>query len=360
MPQTETLMRVDAQDTDEIHWWRQLPDGNRVATWSARQKMNGAARAMLRAGALAARARAGFYGARYEQEADAFLERVTFDESPGLPPRSAPVRTRTGAGAARGARASDAQAQADPVGGRTLAARIPVAGGREEAVALYRALRAAREAVSLHRSSGAMEPFDAAVELGVSHELMEALLQSVRGSEGVRVTVGWSRLSGPPPDCPRRPAPVVFTPGDQAALQQAAHRYVTIEPSQAVRLTGDVVRMRRSEPDGPGAVRLRVRDGAEVAQVRVWLEAEAYRIAVHAHLAGLPLLVSGQLESRGGFRRVSGAHGVAPVPVEAAERERLMKSLGEGLDGFGRALGTSGPPPPAPPAAPAPDGGRRG
>ena len=106
-----------------------------------------------------------------------------------------------------------------------------------------------------------------------------------------------------------------------------------------VRITGAVVRMRRSGPRGEGTVRLRVLGGAEVPHVRVALGEEAYRTAVHAHLVGLPIRVVGRLESRGGFRRLTDASGVVPVQVDEAERDRLMKSLHENLDFFEEACG---------------------
>ncbi|MEU0297754.1 hypothetical protein ABZ136_37840, partial [Streptomyces microflavus] len=37
---------------------------------------------------------------------------------------------------------------------------------------------------------------------------------------------------------------------------------------------------------------------------------------------------------RGGFRRLTGASQVAPVQVDEAERDRLMKSLQENVDFF--------------------------
>ncbi|MGW8375804.1 hypothetical protein [Streptomyces sp. ODS28] len=311
-------VRTDAHSnghSDGIHWWRQMPAGNRTAVWNARQRLHHAAAAMLRAGALAARSRAGFYGARYAGHAESYLQRAEFDELSGQPAAAA--------------------------GGRALAAHLPAAIRQDGTVALYQGLHALRHAVTAHRSSGTHTPFDRAVPAGACHELAEAVRELVHGTEGVRITLGWSRQAGAPEGCPPRPEPVVFTPGDLPALQQAAQRYVREEPSVSVRLTGAVVRLRRSAPAGPGAVRLRVLAGAEVAQVRAGLDEEAYRIAAYAHLSGLPISIGGRLESRGGFRRLTGAHGVAPVPVPAdgGARERLLAALGEGLDGFGSALG---------------------
>lgn len=70
-----------------------------------------------------------------------------------------------------------------------------------------------------------------------------------------------------------------------------------------VRITGTVVRMRRSGPRGEGAVRLRVLAGAEIPHVRMTLDEEAYRIAGHAHLVGLPVRV------HGGWRAVAASAG---------------------------------------------------
>ncbi len=89
------------------------------------------------------------------------------------------------------------------------------------------------------------------------------------------------------------------------------------------------MRLRRAGARGPGAVRMRVIAGAEIPHVRMTLDEEAYRTAVHAHLSGLPVRVRGRLESRGGFRRLTGACEVVPVQVDEAERDRLTKSLQE-------------------------------
>ncbi|MGP3926383.1 hypothetical protein [Streptomyces sp. 8N616] len=297
-----------AVPSDEIRWWRDAPvPESGAAAWPAQEQLRAGARAMLVAGALAARARAGYYGARHRRHAEAALERMLVGPEPGT--------------------------------GRQLTVFVPVETGRTAVTALLRALHAARDAVDYQRATGGMEAFDAAVELGVCQELTEAVVGLVRGSEGVRVALDWSPAAGAPEGFAGRPEPVEFSPGDLPALREAGARYVRDEPSVPVRVTGAVVRMRRSAPGGPGTVRLRVLAGAEVPQVRVALDEDAYRIAGHAHLVGLPIRVSGRLESRGGFRRLTGAQGVVPVQVDEAERDRLMKSLQEHLDFFEEACG---------------------
>ncbi|MDH2392289.1 hypothetical protein QCN29_26635 [Streptomyces sp. HNM0663] len=292
---------------DEIRWHRDVPQGpSGAAAWTVQEQLRTAARQTLLAAALAVRGRAGYYGARHRRQAQASLESVL------VAPAS---------------------------GGSTLTAFVPVDTGRPVAVRLYHALQAAREAIDYQRATGGMEAFDTAVQAGVSRELTEAVIALVRGSEGARIAVEWSPAAGVPQGCAPRGEPVEFSPGDLPALREAGARYLKDEPSVPVRITGAVVRMRRSGPRGEGTVRLRVLAGAEVPHVRVALDEDSYRTAGHAHLVGLPIRVVGRLESRGGFRRLSDASHVVPVQVDESERDRLMKSLYENLDFFEDACG---------------------
>ncbi|MFF2427773.1 hypothetical protein [Streptomyces mirabilis] len=296
-PSARDVLVALAVPSDEIRWWRDVPTGPVGATsWSVEERLRSAARSMLLAAALATRARAGYYGARHRRPAAASLENVMVGADPG---------------------------------GRRLTAFVPVDTGRPLSVRLHQALYAAREAIDYQRATGGMDAFDAAVEAGVSHELTEAVVALVRGTEGARIAVEWAPAAGVPEGCAAPDEAVEFSPGDLPVLREAGARYLRVEPSVPVRLTGAVVRMRRSQPRGEGTVRLRVIAGAEVQHVRMTLDEEAYRIAGHAHLMGLPVRVLGRLESRGGFRRLTDASGVVPVQVDEAERDRLMKSLQE-------------------------------
>ncbi|MFJ9639546.1 hypothetical protein [Streptomyces sp. NPDC101178] len=304
-PSARDILVSLAVPSDEVRWWREVPESAAGAAgasgWAEAEELRSAARQILLAGALAARGRAGYHGARHRRKARAALDGTLIGPAPG---------------------------------GRRLTAFVPVASGRAVAVQLCHALHATREAVDYQRATGGMEAFDSAVAAGVSRELTEALVTLVRGSEGAGIDLRWAPAAGTPDGCPVRPQPVEFSPGDLPALRSAGARYLREEPAVPVRITGAVVRLRRSGPRGAGIVRLRVLAGAEVAHVRVELDEEAYRIAGHAHLVGLPLRVEGRLERRGGFRRLTGASQVAPVQVEEAERDRLMKSLQENVDFF--------------------------
>jgi hypothetical protein len=75
-----------------------------------------------------------------------------------------------------------------------------------------------------------------------------------------------------------------------------------------------------------------VLSGAEVPYVRTRLDEEAYRVAGHAHLTGLPVRVTGRLQRRGGFRRLTDAADVTPVALDEVERDRLLKTLDASFD----------------------------
>ncbi|MDT9686462.1 hypothetical protein RND61_31015 [Streptomyces sp. TRM76323] len=304
-PSARDILTALAVPSDEIRWHRgtalpaRTPPGpaGDPAPWAAQDRLRAAAHRVLLAAALAVQDRSDHHGARHRHHARALVGDVLV----GTPPDAA----------------------------RGLTAFVPVDPGRPVTERLHHALHATREAVDYQRATGRPDAFDTAVAAGVGRELTEALVTLVHGTEGVAVTFAWAPAAGAPAGCAARPEPVEFTPGDLPALREAGARYLRAEASVPAHVTGTVVRLRRPGARGPGTVRLRVLTGADVPHLRVTLDEDAYRTAVHAHLAGLPLRVSGRLESRGGFRRLTDTYGVAPVQVDDAERERLMKALDE-------------------------------
>ncbi|KAB7833637.1 hypothetical protein [Streptomyces mobaraensis] len=289
---------------DEIRCVRRTPAPD--ADWTAQDRLRAGVRALLTAGALAARATAGHHGARHRRTAEAALGGLLL--GPGGSARELTVLAPLGPGATY---------------------------GRPAVAVLLTALYAARDATDYQRATGRTDAFTAAVRAGVCRELTEALVGLVAGAEGIRVHLAWAPAAGPPPGHAAHPEPVEFSPGDLPALRAASARYLCDEPAVPVRLTGTVAHLWRESPGGGGSVRLRVLAGADVGEVRAELGETDYRAAGHAHLAGRPVRLDGRLESGGGFRRLADAGGVLPLPVDDAERERLLKALHTDPDGFG-------------------------
>ncbi len=221
---------------------------------------------------------------------------------------------------------------------RALTAFVPVDPGRPLTERLHHALHATRDAVDYERATGRPDAFDTAVAAGAGRELTEALITLVHRTQGAAVTLAWAPAAGPPGGCAARPEPVEFTPGDLPALRRASVRYLSDEPAVPVRVTGTVVRLRRAAPHGPGTVRLRVLTGADVSHLRVTLDEDGYRTAVRAHLAGLPLRVAGRLESRSGFRHLTGARGQSRCRSTRRSgsgcSRRTRRTEGPGTNGF--------------------------
>ncbi|MFF1872870.1 hypothetical protein [Streptomyces sp. CB03911] len=296
-PSARSILLALTVPGDEIQWRREQPGVPGAVTWEGEERLHEAARAMLSAAAKAARTRAAYFGARLDGWAGDFVQRALV----------------VGPAAAGG-----------------LTAYTPAPEGRGAVTTLVRALEAMRDAVDYRRVSGGLEAFENAVQSGVSRELVEAVQQLVRGATAAQVSVAWSAAVGTPGGFGDRRIALEFSPGDLPALEEAAELLERIEPAVAVTVVGVVVRLKRGGPAGPGSVRLRVLSGAEVAEVKVRLDDRGYRLAAEAHLTGVPVRVGGRLERRGGFRKLARPHDLELVRLEDAERERLLKTLGEG------------------------------
>ncbi|GHF39480.1 hypothetical protein GCM10010218_20950 [Streptomyces mashuensis] len=303
-PSADAVLHALHTPGDEVHVHREHPEPPApAAPWAGQDRLRTATRALLLAAALAAHGPAAHHGARHRRRAETALAPVLVTAAPD---------------------------------GQALTAHVPLHappdGGRPLVTTLLDALRATRAATDQCRATGSTDGYTTAVTHGGSRELTDAVAALVHGCAAARVTVHWAPAAGPPPGAPARPAPVTFTPDDLPALREAAARYIHQEPALPVTLTGTVVRLRRESPWGPGTVRLRVLSGADVTHVRATLGAEDYRVAGYAHLAGVPLTLTGRLESRGGFRRLAGAHDAVPARTGEADHDHMLKSLRENLD----------------------------
>ncbi|MFE6051729.1 hypothetical protein ACFQ6N_13310 [Kitasatospora sp. NPDC056446] len=294
-PSARSILLALAVPGDELRWRREPPGPAEATPWEDAERLRQAARGMLAAGAKAARTRAGYFGARLDGLAGDFLDRVLVVEQ-----------------------------------GAALTAYTPAPEGRAAVTTLVRALEALRDAVDYRRVSGGPEAFENAVQAGVSRELVQSVEDLVRDATAARLTVAWSPGAGPPGGFGDRRVVLDFSPGDLPALAEAADLLERIEPAVAVTVVGVVTRLKRADPAGPGSVRLRVLGGADVRELKIRLPDPDYRLAAEAHLAGLPVRVSGRLERQGGFRRLTRPHGLELSGWEEGDRERLLKGLGEG------------------------------
>ncbi|WP_051838704.1 hypothetical protein [Streptomyces sp. NRRL WC-3742] len=296
-PSARSILLALAVPGDELRWHRDLPGPAEATGWDDAERLRQAARTMLAAGAKAGRTRAAYFGARLDGPAGEFLDGVLVVEQ-----------------------------------GPALTAYTPAPEGRAAVTTLVRALEALRDAVDYRRVSGGLDAFENAVQAGVSRELVQSVAELVRGTTGARLTVAWSAATGTPGGFGDRRIVLDFSPGDLPALAEASDLLESLEPAVPVTVTGLIVRLKRADPAGPGSVRLRVLSGADVRELKIRLPDPDYRLAAEAHLAGLPVRLSGRLEPHGGFRRLGRPHALELCGWEEGDREQLLKGLQEGTE----------------------------
>ena len=293
-----------AVPSDEIRWWRDVPTGPAgAASWTVEEQLRAAARQMLLAGALATRARAGYYGARHRRTAARL-------------PGERPGRRRP---------------PADAASPRSCPSRT----GRPLAVRLHQALYAAREAIDYQRATGGMDAFDARRRGG-----RQPRADGGPGRPGARHGGRADR---------RR---VVARRGGPRGLRgpRRTRRVLARRPARAARgrrplsARGAV----RAGPDhrhrGPdaqvGAARRGRRTAAGAGRRRGPARPDDPGRGGVPDRRATPTWSACRCGCTAGWRAAAAsggstdASGVVPVQVDEAERDRLMKSLQENLDFF--------------------------
>jgi hypothetical protein len=159
---------------------------------------------------------------------------------------------------------------------------------------LMEALEASRHAAEMARSGDAAA-FEKAVAAGVSANLCEAVAGLIEPSDGVDVSLTWARTR-PTPEAQRR---VAFSSKDAEILKEAARTFRQRQPRPDVTLFGVVHRLTGKQGEVEGVVTLKAMVDDRVQPVGAVLDQANYSVAVHAHAAKTPVIVTGDLEHVG-------------------------------------------------------------
>jgi hypothetical protein len=166
---------------------------------------------------------------------------------------------------------------------------------------LAEAAFAAREAVEQSVATGKLEPFERAVQRGVSANLCDALAGLHSASHGERLELGiaWAPARRPPSTT----RSVIHITRDAAqVLKEASRIFRRTEPENSFELSGYVIALKRDEGQEAGAVTLSALVEQNVRKVRLVLDAVAYEQAIEAHQAEQLVRCEGSLvRSGGGF-----------------------------------------------------------
>ena len=169
---------------------------------------------------------------------------------------------------------------------------------------LVRALEASRAAAESAHSGNGVSAFDRAVAHGVSANLCGAVAKLIERSRGLEVSVNWAKTR-PTPESGRH---IRFSLSDAGTLKEAERTFLAKEPRPDVKLYGSVHKLKRGEQEFDGQVTFRVDIDGKSQSVGSVLDQNNYTVAIRAHEARNPVVVTGDLERVGQRWRVTNAN----------------------------------------------------
>ena len=168
---------------------------------------------------------------------------------------------------------------------------------------LVQALEASREAAEKAHSGDGARAFERAVNYGVSANLCDAVARLIERSSGMEVSVSWARTR-PTPESRRR---IRFSESDAGTLREAARTFRAREPRPDVTLFGSVHTLTRDKHAIDGQVTFKVDMDGRIQSVGAVLDRNNYSVAISAHEARNPVVVTGDLERSGQRWRLTNA-----------------------------------------------------
>ncbi len=159
---------------------------------------------------------------------------------------------------------------------------------------LMEALEASRTAAEM-ALSGDGAAFENAVAAGVSANLCEAVAGLIEQSTRLDISLTWARTR-PTPEAQRK---VTFSANDAEILKEAARTFRQRQPKPDVTLFGTVHKLKRDQEEVEGVVTLKAMVDDKTQSVSAVLDQANYSIAVRAHEAKTPVIVTGDVERVG-------------------------------------------------------------
>lgn len=280
------ISRLTALPTDQFAFAKETSAPKGWIRWEEGEALVSSARALLIAGAKSTRERLAYFGNRYGQFANRFLDEVMMGQTEvgsyvvrAYVPVDRPIPTHGG---------SNAEGVEHLFGQDAVASR-------DVSQAVVRALASTTEAIAHFREFNNLSAF-LAPELGLSYEVVTAVKRIAENSAQASVSVSWERGSDQLDSNERE---FVFTADHVPVLERAANELVQPEPRQNVSAIGTVHLLSRSEAGGPGVIGITTLSGRPAKKVRVHLSEEDYHRAINAHDHGHIVHVQGDLEKEG-------------------------------------------------------------
>ena len=157
---------------------------------------------------------------------------------------------------------------------------------------LVLALEASRNAAERAHSGDGEGAFERAVGVGVSANLCDAVARLIEQSNGLEVSVSWAKTR-PTPESRRS---IRFSESDAGTFKEAARTFLAKEPEPDARLFGSVHKLTRDRNETEGHVTFKVDMDGKIKSVGSVLDQNNYSVAIRAHEARNPVILSGDLE----------------------------------------------------------------
>ena len=274
-------------------------------SWTHGERLIRSARLFLSAGAKTHMERLSYYGSRFGQFANRYLDSVLMGQTmPGsyvvtaFPPSSGFVPLTT---------ASHESVLFD------ASQDTAFASTRAISISAWIAASATVEAVAHYRQSGSMSAFEEMIPRGVSYEMAKALGGMVEGSDGAEINVEWDSEMTQPPDLPVES--IQIRPADLEVLRRASNELLAmVAAPEHVTITGRVHLLTRKDSGGPGVIGVENLSRGKPKKVRVHLTDEEYHRALQAHDEDRAIVIEGTIEREGNINWIYEGHLLEVLP----------------------------------------------
>lgn len=309
-PDSALLSRLLTSPTDEFSFEKDTSAPRGWIQWDEGMSLHEAARALLASGAKSAREHRKYFGNKYGQFANRFLDEVMMGQTAiasyvvrAYVPSDTQVPVKN---------TPDDDAQHYP--------GVDVVLGRTVSKEVVETLQSAEEAVQHYRSHQSLSGFTSP-ESPLSYESVVALKQIAQDANESAIHISWEP-SGTTSE--RHAWDFTFTPDSAGVFTKAATTLVKPEPQRRVTAMGLVHLLSRADAGAPGVVGITTADGTPANKVRVRLEPDDYHRAITAHDEGRTISVSGDLEKEGNLSWLYRA-----TLAQVGERQDAGDSTGE-------------------------------
>ena len=280
--------RLVVEPSDSFRFRAESAAPSGLIPWTHGERLIRSARRVLSAGAKTHLEHLKYFGNRFGQFANRYLEMVLMGQTA---PGSYIVTAFTPANGF--VQISGAHPDAVPM----FTLPEEVASTRSIGISVILAAEATKEAVDHYRQQGSLAGFDDLVPRGVSYEITTALSDLVTGSDGAEISVEWDPVLDPPRNVPS--ARIEFLPSDVEVLTRASTELAAnVEPPTVVTIMGRVHLLTRREAGGPGVIGIENLAPEKPKKLRVHLNDEDYHIALRAHDRD-DAVVQGRMEREG-------------------------------------------------------------